>query len=125
MVSLAGEPYIALPAAFRYRREYDSTCRCGQIVAATVAASEPVGFLPAHDDPWGFARDTETAAPLGGAPPVPLSPPADGEDPETLANRAGDLVPKTVEPPVSAIVRLTADGERHIRIVGPSYLYAQ
>jgi hypothetical protein len=33
MVSLAGEPYTALPAAFRYRREYDPSCRCGALTA--------------------------------------------------------------------------------------------
>jgi hypothetical protein len=125
MVSLAGEPYMALPTAFRYRREYDSTCRCGRIVAVTAAASEPVGFIPAYDDPWGFARGAETAGPFGGAPPVPLSRPAAGEDPETLANRAGGLVPKTVAPPVSAIAGLSTDPERHVRIVGPSFFYAQ
>ena len=29
MVSLAGEPYSALPTAFRYRQEYDAACTCG------------------------------------------------------------------------------------------------
>jgi len=126
MISLAGEPYVALPTAFRYRREYDSTCRCGQIVASTVVASEPVGFLPTYeDDPWGFARGAETPDMLGSEPPVPSLRPAPGEDPETLANRAGTLVPELIAPPVAAVAGLAADGERHIRIVGPAYFYAK
>ena len=126
MVSLAGEPYVALSTAFRYRREYDSTCRCGQMVAATVLTSEPIGFLPTYeDDPWGFARGAETPDPIDREPPVPVVRPAPGADPETLANRAGAFAPEAMAPPVSAVARLAADGERHVRVVGPAYFYAQ
>lgn len=126
MMSLAGEPYVALPTAFRYRSEYDPTCRCGKMtVPVAETAGEPVGFTPAYDDPWRFARSADVMEQFGGDPPFPLSRPAAGEDPETLENRSGDLTPKVVEPPVSAIARLSADGKRHVRIVGPSYFYAQ
>jgi hypothetical protein len=124
MVSLAGEPYVAMPTAFRHRREYDPACRCGRMAVAPAATSEPVGYLPAHDDPWAFARDAP-ARERHGPSPVPHVRPAAGEDPETLANRFGGLVPAPVLPPVSAVARLPVDGERHVRIVGPSYFYAQ
>lgn len=127
MVSLAGEPYAALPTAFRYRTKYDSACQCGKIAASPIAVSEPVtGYLPSFDyDPWSFARGADSAEPPAGDSPVPLPRPAAGEDPETLANRAGDLVPATNQPPTPAVARLTADGERHVRIVGPSYFFSQ
>lgn len=131
MISLAGEPYVALPTAFRYRREYDPACKCGQIAAAALSpagASNAVGNLSAYgtvDDPWGFARGAETAEPSRGDAPVPTSRPPTSEDPETLANRSGGLAPEPVAPPVSAVVGLTADGEKHVRIVGPTYFYSQ
>lgn len=126
MVSLAGEPYTVLPTAYRYRQEYDAACKCGQIAALPGARGEAVGFLPANqDDPWGFVRASETAGPLHGSTPLPISRPAPGEDPETLANRTGALVPEPVVPPEAAVADLGADGERSIRIVGPTYIYGQ
>ena len=57
MVSLAGEPYTVLPAAYRYRQKYDPTCKCGQIAIASDVSAEVVGLLQTPgDDPWGFAR---------------------------------------------------------------------
>lgn len=58
--------------------------------------------------------------------PEPLLRPALGEDPETLANRAGNFAPK----PVAAshggdAVAGVADGSRAVRIVGPKYYYGQ
>lgn len=128
MVSLAGEPYTALPTAFRYRREYDRGCKCGKIAAAPVAASEAVaGYLAAaRADPWSFARGADATRPPSGDLPVPLARPNASEDPETLANRSGDLVPATMAPPPSAAVAgLSSGGERHVRVVGPTYFYSQ
>lgn len=117
MVSLAGEPYSALPTAFRYRKEYDAACTCK---APASAALSPIA-APANLTPM---------SPLPAAPaiilPKPLARPVRGEDPETLANRAGDFSPKPVAPRSSDdTVAGGAAGGQHIRIVGPKYYYGQ
>ena len=118
MVSLAGEPYTALPTAFRYRQEYDAACICGApSVAAQTPFAAPAALTPA-----------QPAAPVS-VLPRPLARPAKGEDPETLANRAGDFSPKPVAAKSSndavAGVAGLSEGERKVRIVGPDYYYGQ
>lgn len=122
MVSLAGEPYTALPTAFRYRQTYDKSCSCGKVARALPALSEIPTAEASHTgpDPWGFAREAD---PLGGTPPVPIARP-DPEDPETLANRAGSFRPNTASRP-AAVAELKPAGKRTVRVVGPSYFYAQ
>ena len=114
MVSLAGEPYTALPTAFRYRKEYDAACTCGAPASAALApATAPTSLSPLPASPPTLL-------------PRPLPRPAAGEDPETLANRSGAFVPG----PVAAAgtgntVAGDATGGRHVRIVGPNYYYGQ
>jgi hypothetical protein len=115
MVSLTGEPYTALPAAFKYRKEYDKACACGTPTAIATAAAEG-NMTPV--DPSAFVRPI---------PPLPLARPGSGEDPETLANRTGEFMPKPVEfqpPATSPVAGLGPDG-KPIRIVGPSYIVTQ
>jgi hypothetical protein len=115
MVSLTGEPYTALPAAFKYRKEYDKACACGTPTAIATAAAEG-NMTPV--DPTAFVRPI---------PPLPLARPGSGEDPETLANRTGEFMPKPVEfqpPATSPVAGLGPDG-KPIRIVGPSYIVTQ
>ena len=114
MVSLAGEPYSALPTAFRYRKEYDAACACHAPASAALAP------LTAPTDP----------SPLPAAPvsvlPNPLPRPVPGEDPETLANRAGDFAPKPLAARNTGEAAAgAADGSRQVRIVGPKYFYGQ
>lgn len=128
MVSLTGEPYTALPTAFRYRKEYDAACRCGPI--EVLPLSQAVGYVAEHttprrDDPWRFSRSTDNFDLSESLPPVPSSRPAAGEDPETLANRAGGFRPRPVKPREATIAELSGDAERSIRIVGPSFFYGQ
>jgi hypothetical protein len=120
MVSLAGEPYTALPTAFRYRQEYDAACTCGAPLATAMTP------LSAPAELTGPAA----MSPVPGAPaailPKPLPRPAAGEDPETLANRAGDFVPKPVAAKSAGdAVAGISDGTRSVRIVGPNYYYGQ
>ena len=99
MVSLAGEPYSALPTAFRYRQEYDKACTCRSATASvapgftefpTIGSLDAVSSALDRIDP-ALAAATQT--------PMPRLRPAAGEDPETAANRAGELVPKPVAKP--------------------------
>jgi hypothetical protein len=126
MVSLAGEPYSVLPTAFRYRSEYDRGCTCGRVAASPPAVAEAAGYTPVQaNDPWAFARRAEPTGPLGAVLPVPVARPESSEDPETLANRAGSLVPTRAQPAEATVAGLNPDRERAVRIVGPAYYYAQ
>jgi hypothetical protein len=116
MVSLAGQPYSALPTAFKYRKEYDSACTCRS--AATYAAIDPAAPTGAVAAPTVDDGGVQTLV------PVPESRPGPGDDPETAANRAGGFVPKPPGPVEAPVADLGASG-RHIRIVGPEYFVAQ
>ena len=113
MVSLTGEAYSALPTAFRYRQEYDAACTC----RAPASAALPLA-APANLSPLPATRPIVL--------PNPLPRPAQGEDPETLANRAGNFSPKPVTATSTGnAVAGPASVRRAVRIVGPSYYYGQ
>ena len=122
MVSVTGEPYTALPTAFRYRNEYDAACKCGQP-------------QPSIYDQLSI-RAASLASPIGLAVPEPVAPVVPvpslrqprGEDPETVANRAGGFTPAPLTAPDAegdAIARVVLDGDRRIRIVGPEFYVAR
>jgi hypothetical protein len=118
MVSLAGEPYTALPTAFRYRTEFDPACICGSVTA-------PATIL--NDDPQAgpLVVDLTVRPPAADGVPIPRKRPLATEDPETLANRAGELVPRpVVTARTEAVIQIDPSG-RSIRVVGPSYYYGQ
>ncbi|HZP21770.1 MAG TPA: DUF2865 domain-containing protein [Bauldia sp.] len=101
MTTPDGEPYSALPAAFRYRREFVAACTChptGPVTGTLPPAATPV-------DPTALRAD-----------------PGAGEDPETLADRTGKLDPTGGRTEASDEPREPA---KAVRIVGPSYYVAQ
>lgn len=118
-VSVSGTRYSELPSAFAYRSTYNPACTCR---GATKSA---MSFIAG-----GYDNASFMALPADGSvPPVPERKPGRGEDPETLANRAGDFDPaEAIAPPVRTPVA-SLDGPpgepSEIRRVGPSYFYAQ
>jgi hypothetical protein len=110
MVSVAGEPYTAQPYAFAYRNAYDPACTCRPVLAAT-----PIGAVG--------------SPPLSLAPPVPIVRPEASDDPDTVANKFNGFIPVPVAPASQkAVAGLGKDGEKgeaSVRVVGPSYYYAQ
>jgi hypothetical protein len=120
MVSLSGEPYASLPTAFRFRTEYDKTCTCHSATAALTDESF-------SDFSQNGAVDLSTGAPVVVSAPMPNLRQAAGEDPETIANRNANFVPKPVAPSAAGetTTTLSADGTRQIRVVGPAYYYGQ
>jgi hypothetical protein len=106
MVAITGEPYSTLPAAFKYRTSLDSACTCKPPGGYQVAAAQSVPTP-------GVVIDLTA--------PLPRARPAPGEDPETLADRAGYFVPR-VEPdkPEAGTPVATSASGRPIRVVGPA-----
>jgi hypothetical protein len=123
-VSLTGQPYTSLPTAFRYRTEVDPNCTC-RTGGATAASTN---YYPSVDAALASLRSTRTLAddPAAVIPtPVPIPRPEFSEDPETLANRAGGLVPEPTAPlpAEAAVADLNLTGGRDVRVVGPAYYY--
>lgn len=134
MVSMSGEPYTALPNAFRFRTEFDKSASCKpatdygsiNLVASADGAQSRAYIqfsgqnfpLPLRD-PRG-RQTTITQAPLQVADyvSVPLPrrrPAAPGEEPK----------PVPVAPVASSEpVRIVQFGEKRVRIVGPDTPYA-
>jgi hypothetical protein len=121
MVSLDGQPYTALPTAFRYRQEYDKACTCRSATGLSMRAD-----LSTSEEPVAGPVDSASFLSPASIMPLPrLRPEALGEDPETVANRNGKLDPLAGPPrPGDALAGVAADG-RKIRIVGPADFYAQ
>lgn len=117
MVSIDGVPYTALPNAFRYRTEYDPACACGSARPDTFAE------LSAQAAALALPGATTVAAL---AVPTPQPRPVRGEDPETLANRVGKLVPRSVDSAAGReVAGVSVAGKGKIRVVGPEFYVAQ
>jgi hypothetical protein len=107
MVSTDGTPYASEPYAFLYRNNYDSACTCRPVVQAS-----PVGSTGIQ--------------PVQIATPLPLHRPEPSDDPDTVANKLNNFVPGPVSPAANpAVAGLNGSAERSVRVVGPSYYYAQ
>ncbi len=107
MMSIAGEPYTSLPTAFHYRESLESSCTCKPPGGYQVAAAQ--------------SRPPSGVSPLDLTAPLPRPRPAPGEDPETLADRAGYFVPRVGgnEAETGTPVATNVDGHA-IRVVGPA-----
>jgi hypothetical protein len=105
MVSIDGEPYTSLPTAFRYRETYDPQCSCKPAGGYAASVVDPSRRPPLEPD----------------AAFLPRPRPAPGEDPETLANRAGDFTPRAVAPDEDVTASISTQGERPVRAVGPVF----
>jgi hypothetical protein len=106
MMSITGEAYSSLPTAFQYRTNISPSCTCQPPGGyASAGALEPAAIAIAEDP---------TA-------PLPRPRPGRGEDPETLADRAGYFVPTAAikEAPGGTPVAASANGHP-IRLVGPA-----
>jgi hypothetical protein len=105
--------YTDLPNAFAYRTTFNPSCTCGK---ATLSDAVAGGYTPADISTFAQA-----------SPPLPATAPTLGEDPETIANRNGQLDPVEIgKPNVAApIASLSLPSGGAVRRVGPSYYYAQ
>ena len=107
MLSMYGEPYSALPTAFQHRKSLNPSCSCRPAGGYSVIASNPTGQPAPEAEPQPAL--------------VPRPRPDPGEDPETLANRAGGFVPGKVPHYGTAVAdTVVTPGGRPIRIVGPA-----
>ena len=119
--SLSGKRYLNLPTALLYRSEFNRSCQA-QLHAGLkgLAAAQEVALARAE-----AAQAAERAAdPEGARLPVPTARVPEGEDPETLANLAGDFRVEPVMPETEDVGAVAdAGGAAEIRRLGPDYYY--
>jgi hypothetical protein len=120
-VSLSGQPYTSLPTAFRYRTAVDPSCACrtgGETAFSTA-------YYPSLEAALGTLRSNQDRleAATRVIVPIPRPRPITSEDPETLANRDGGLVPEPVSDGGTTGTFPVDAPPQTVRVVGPSYFY--
>jgi hypothetical protein len=113
-VSISGQPYTALPNAFRYRQEFNPTCACkapGQTwsdalknIDDTAAAQQQGDIIVTEENAKKLAR-----------PPAPSKP---------VPGKKGAVAPATAAPAASGTTPATP-GDNSIRTVGPTFIPAR
>jgi len=129
MRNLDGEPYTALPNAFKYREEYDKSCTCQrqinfgsvEVVRNEAGQSRQVLTIDDISVPLPIADPRNIAEPVVAASetisiPLPRPRPKFNED--------GDVADPGIES-ADAQSRVETIGGRRVRIVGPETPYAQ
>ncbi|MCB1487565.1 MAG: DUF2865 domain-containing protein [Bauldia sp.] len=135
MVSMAGEPYTALPTAFLYRTRYIRACSCGAVPADAHAAT-PIPAPVAPAPPPLVAEMHDGVLTIAPAPPPPEEPavaspgpvPVDPPPAATAGASRDDYVApfsmKAPDRPSATPAPPAPDpGRKSVRVVGPpSYL---
>ncbi len=111
--TLSGQRYGDQPYAFAYRQSYAPACAAELHAGLSALAARYSALLPPP-------RSSKVAAARRKPLPVPQIRRPFSEDPETLANIAGDFTVKPVAPRVA----LADAPASHVRMVGPAY-YAE
>lgn len=117
-VSVNGQPYTAMENAFAYRTAFNPACGCRP--ATTIAEEPQVAATPVSGE-----MQTVIASVAASYVLLPRPRPEPSEDPDTLANRAGNYTPGAFNlgmPTRAASTLVNAEGTR---LIGPAYLYAQ
>lgn len=120
MVSLRGEPYTALPTAFKYRtQERDPYCTCGKANPQSVGLALPEAKRLAEITPAKPKQDDFLAS-----LPAPALRPNLFADAETQADEASGLTRETIMRFVgqeSGEMQVSSS-TRKVRVVGPEFL---
>lgn len=133
-----GEPYTALPSAFRYRDELDTSatanCKVPAIAQGTFTTAETEGgasrvMLEVGGETFPFPlRDPRGAVPVQAATPVPVQTAQLVDVPLPRRRPAGPgetEVTRPAQATASSELRLVQFGDKVVRVVGPDTPYAQ
>jgi hypothetical protein len=129
-VSISGQPYASSPNAFRYRQEFNPSCSCK---AAGQTWSEALKSIDdkAAAEQQGDIIVTEESAKKMAMPPKPVPPPVKkGAAVPKGAAAATAPDPAPAPPPdtpasTAAVAPGTAQGDKPIRSVGPTFIPAR
>jgi hypothetical protein len=120
-VSVTGQPYTALPNAFRYRKEIIAGCSCrrpGQSWADALKNADDSSTLESGDIVVTDQNAKALSQPKLSGKPQASAPPA--------AANSSAAVPANASPAAAASSTATTDGgKRAVRVVGPPFLSSQ
>lgn len=121
-VSISGQPYTALPNAFKFRTEYNASCSCkaaGQTWADALksiddkAAAEQQGDIIVTEESARKMQQRQLAKPV----------PASGKKGAAPATTASTPTPDTSSAPADTAA--TTSDNKQIRTVGPTFIPAR
>ncbi|MGJ5177471.1 DUF2865 domain-containing protein [Bradyrhizobium oligotrophicum] len=116
-VSVNGQPYTALPNAFKYRTEFNPSCSC------KAAGQTWAEALKSIDDKASAAEQGDIIVTEESARRMQQR--QTGKPPATAAKKGGAPADTTATAPAAADATTGAGGDKQIRTVGPTFIPAR
>jgi hypothetical protein len=120
-VSLSGQRYFQQPNAFAFRQAFHPQCAVQLHAGLTSLGQRVFATLPKATTPPAKFEKAATKRMAAEKVPIPILRPDRADDPETLANRAGGLVPAPINPAATIV----AEDGSIVRTVGDPYLFVE
>jgi Protein of unknown function (DUF2865) len=122
-VSISGQPYSALPNAFRFRQEFNPSCACKAAGQTWSDALKSIDDKAAAEQ-QGDIIVTEESAKKMARPPAPKAPPVTAKKGAASTTVGTPAAPAPEAPPPAADANGAA-GDKPIRSVGPTFIPAK
>jgi hypothetical protein len=123
-VSVNGQPYSALPNAFKYRTEFNPSCGCKAVGQTWSDALKTIDDKAAAEQ-QGDIIVTEESAKKMARPPAPKAPATSAKKGTAPATAAAPAVPAPEAAPPPAEATGAAAKDKPIRSVGPTFIPAK
>jgi hypothetical protein len=128
-VSVSGQPYSAMPNAFRYRQEFVPSCSCKAAGQTWSEALKSIDDKAAAEQQGDIIVTEESAKKMSQPPQQRAAPVAKKKGAAAPATAAGGPAPApTAEPPpapAAASSDVTPAKDRPVRSVGPTFIPAR
>jgi hypothetical protein len=122
-VSISGQPYSALPNAFRFRQEFNPSCACKAAGQTWSDALKNIDDKAAAEQQGDIIVTDESAKKMSRAP-TKTAPSAAKKGPAS-ATTTPDAAPATGAPASTAATPADTSADKPIRSVGPTFIPAR
>ncbi|HKO70943.1 MAG TPA: DUF2865 domain-containing protein [Bradyrhizobium sp.] len=123
-VSINGQPYTALPNAFRYRQEFNPSCACKAAGQTWSDALKSVDDKAAAEQQGDIIVTEESAKKMARPPAARGAPAKKGASGTSAATAPAPPAPAEPAPATDSTAAASA-GDKHIRTVGPTFIPAR
>lgn len=128
MTTVSGEPYADMDYAFAYRKAFKPSCSCGRVTPTMTPIDTknlPTPRTIAGQIEVSVRDDAIKSGDEWVELPVPAKKLPAGADPDTIENLRGNFSPLAVASPDSKLAASASNGDRKVRIVGPTFFADQ